>query len=149
MKCDESENSGAAVAVYKSNNATVKKVDGEKIGFMKVGEAGKTARPYCTECGTVLFNVWQPNWCAANRNAMTTADGSAFQPKGTVMNINCKNAFDKDKVPAPNHGSVPFGTLFKFIPLIAGLTCDGSNAKDKALIPEDLSKVEIVPITWE
>lgn len=149
MKCDEKENSGVAIAVYKSNNVTVKTVDGEKIGFVKVGDAGKNARPYCTECGTVLFNAWMPNWCAANRNAMTTSDGSAFQPEGAVTNVMCKSAFVPDEVPEPKSGMVPFGILLKFIPLMSGLMGDGSNAKDKALIPEDLSKVESVPITWE
>ncbi|KAL3794988.1 hypothetical protein ACHAW5_002157 [Stephanodiscus triporus] len=147
MKSDEA--GGAAVAVFKSNNVTVTKVDGAKIGFMKVGEGGKVARPYCTECGTVLFNVWAPKWCAVNRNAMTAADGSPFVPKGPVLNINAKSAFDKDKVPEPKHGSVTVGMLVKFIPLLTGLAGDGSNSKVTALMAEDLSKVESVPITWE
>ncbi|KAL7525293.1 hypothetical protein ACHAXR_000938 [Thalassiosira sp. AJA248-18] len=150
IKCDTSENSGVAVAIFKSNNLTIKKVDAAKIGFMKVGEKGKHARPYCTECGTVLFNAFAPNWCAPNRNAMTNAaDGSAFEVEGKVLNIMSKNAFDKDSVPEPKHGSLPFGTLFKMAPLIAGFMGDGSNAKEKALIPEDIEKVECVPITWE
>ena len=148
MKCDDSENSGAAVAVYKSNNVKVTKVDETKIDFVKVGEQGKIARPYCKDCGTVLFNVWAPNWCAANRNAMTTSDGKPL-PSNSIMNVNCSKSFDKTKCPKPSHGSVPFGTLFKFIPLLAGLGCDGSNGNEKALIPEDISKVEVVPITWE
>ena len=113
MKCDDSENSGAAVAVYKSNNVTVTKVDETKIDFVKVGEEGKIARPYCKDCGTVLFNVWAPNWCAANRNAMTTSDGKPL-PSNSIMNVNCSKSFDKTKCPKPSHGSVPFGTLFKF-----------------------------------
>mmetsp|Transcript_14888 Transcript_14888/g.27080 ORF Transcript_14888/g.27080 Transcript_14888/m.27080 type:complete len:201 (+) Transcript_14888:72-674(+) len=149
MKGDDRENSGVACAIYKSNNVTVTKVDGENIGFLKLGEAGKNARPYCTKCGTVLFNAWTPNWCAANRNAMITSDGSAFQPEGAVTNTLCKSAFDPDTVPEPKSGMLPFGILFKFIPLIAGLMGDGSNANENALIPEDMSKVESVPITWE
>ncbi|KAL9178503.1 hypothetical protein ACHAXT_001841 [Thalassiosira profunda] len=46
-----------AVAVFKSNNTAVKALDGDKIGFMKVGDEGKYARPYCTDCGTMLANV--------------------------------------------------------------------------------------------
>jgi hypothetical protein len=38
-------------------NITVTKVDAAKIGFMKVGEGGLKVRWYCTECGTILFNV--------------------------------------------------------------------------------------------
>ena len=148
MKCDDSENSGAAVAIYKSNNCSIKKIDDKKIGLMKVGEGGKIARPYCTECGTVLFNVYAPNWCAANRNALTTSDGSAYKPEGAIMNVNCKSSFDKEKCPEPKSGTVPLGMLFKFIPLLAGVFCDGSN-KEKALVPEDITKVEAVPITWE
>ena len=149
MKCDDSENSGVTVAIFTSNNVTVKKVDGDKIGFMKVGEAGKAPRPYCTECGTVLFNVFAPNWCAPNRNALTNADGSAYAPAGKVMNVNCKHAFDPAKCPEPKSSSVPFGMLFKFIGLLAGIRCDGSNATTKELQPDDISKVEAVPITWE
>jgi hypothetical protein len=148
MKSDEV--GGAAVAIFKSNNVTVKKVDGAKIGFMKVGEDGRTPRPYCTECGTVLFNVWAPTWCAANRNAMTVADGSPFEPKCTpVLNVNSKHAFNKGKVPKPKHNSLPLGMLVKFIPLLTGFAGDGSNSKEKALFAEDISKVESVPITWE
>ena len=148
MKSDDE--GGAAVAIFKSNNVTVTKVDGAKIGFMKVGDGGTKPRPYCTECGTVLFNVWAPNWCAVNRNAMTAADGSPFVPTCTpVLNILCKHAFDKDKVPEPKHSSVPLGMLVKFLPLITGLAGDGSNSKEKALIAEDISKVESVPINWE
>ena len=148
MKSDDE--GGAAVAIFKSNNVTVTKVDGAKIGFMKVGEGGKTPRPYCTECGTVLFNVWAPRWCAANRNALTAGDGSPFVPTCTpVLNIQCKYAFDKDKVPTPKHNSLPLGMLVKFIPLLTGLAGDGSNSKEKTLIAEDISKVESIPITWE
>jgi hypothetical protein len=39
--------------------------------------------------------------------------------------------------------------LVTFIPLITGLAGDGSNSKEKALIAEDISKVESVPINWE
>ena len=56
MKSDE-VSGGAAVAIYKSKNITVTKVDASKIGFMKVGEGGLKVRRYCTECGTILFNV--------------------------------------------------------------------------------------------
>lgn len=136
------------MAVWKSNNTTIKTADASKIGFVKVGEAGKGARSYCTECKTVLFNAFLPNWCAPNRNALTK-DGEAFVPTGKVMNIQCKYAFDKDSVPEPKSGSIPFGMIFKFIPVVAGLGCDGSNANEKALNPEDMSKVEAVPITWE
>lgn len=56
MKSDEASG-GAAVAIYKSKNITVTKVDASKIGCMKVGEGGLKVRRYCTECGTILFNV--------------------------------------------------------------------------------------------
>ena len=105
MKCntpsDGEENSGAAIAIYKSNNVTVTKCDESKVAFVKVGDDGKIARPYCTECGTVLFNVWAPNWCAANRNALTTgSDGTTpYTPIAKeVMNVNCKSSFDKTKI---------------------------------------------------
>jgi hypothetical protein len=146
MKSDEE--GGVAVCVFKSNNVAVTKVDGAKIGFMKVGEGGKLPRAYCTECGTVLFNVWKPNWCAANRNILSTIDGSSFVPTCTpVLNIMAKNAFDQEKVPEPKHQSAPIGMLLNFLKV--GLTGDGRNSKVKALIPEDISKVESVPITWE
>ena len=119
MKSDDE--GGAAVAIFESNNVTVTRVDGAKIGFMKVGDGGKKPRPYCTKCGTVLFNVWAPKWCAVNRNAMTAADGSPFVPTCTpVLSVNSKHAFDKDKVPEPKHTGVPLGMLFKFFPLIPG-----------------------------
>ena len=138
---------GVGVAIYKSNNVSVVKTDG--IDFVKIGEAGKVARPYCTSCKTMVFNVFAPNWCAANRNAMTKSDGSAFVPEGSIKNVNCKAAFDPKAVPEPKHSSVPVGTIMKFMPLMMGIGCDGSNKTEKALMPEDMSKVEVVPITWE
>jgi len=136
------------MAVYKSNNCTVVKSDKESINFMKVGEAGKIARSYCTKCGQMLFNVYDKNWCAVNRNALTKSSGEAYVPPGDVLNINCKHAFEPDKIKAPKHNSVPFTMLLKFIPMIAGFGCDGSN-KEESLIPEDMAKVEVSPITWE
>jgi len=56
MKSDAATG-GAAVAIFKSKDIAVTKVDAEKIGFMKVGEDGTIVRRYCTECGTILFNV--------------------------------------------------------------------------------------------
>ena len=147
----DAESGGAAVAIYKSNSVTVEKIDGSKIGFMKVGPDGKTARPYCTECGTVLFNVWAPNWCAANRNALTKGE-APYEPKKKPVGVNCKHAFDKSKIPDPKVDTIPAATLLKFIPLLAGSVnpmCDGSNAKEKGLFPEDMSTVEFVNITWE
>ena len=106
------------------------------------------ARPYCISCGTMVFNVFLKNWVAANRNAITKSDGSPFVPEGTVKNINCKYAFDPDTTPEPKHGTVPLGMLMRFMPIIMGFGCDGSNASE-ALLPEDMDKVEVVPITWE
>lgn len=148
---DNNDYKGAAVAIYKSNNTTIDKVDESKVGFMKVGENGKLARPYCTECGTVLFNAFLPNWCAANRNAMTKSGTTeeGFTPSSPVCNVNCKHAFVPGDIPSPKHSTVPFGMLFKFIPLLTGFRCDGSHTNDKALVPEDMSKVEACPITWE
>ena len=39
------------------------------------------------------------------------------------------------------------GMLVRFMPIILGIWCDGSN-KSEALLPEDMAKVEVVPITW-
>jgi hypothetical protein len=147
IKSDES--GGVAVATYKSNNVTIKKVDASKIGFMKVGEGGKFARSYCSVCKTVLFNAWLPNWCGANRNALAKTEGGDAYKSDGVMNIMCKYAFDKEAVPAPKSGTVPFGMMFKFLRLVAGLGCDKSNSNEKAMIPDDMSKVEVCPITWE
>ena len=139
---------GVGCAIYKSNNVSVVKASSDDIGFVKVGEAGQMARPYCSSCGTMVFNVFLPNWVAANRNAITKSDGSAFVPDGTVKNINCKYAFDPDATPEPKHGTVPLGMLMRFVPIIMGFGCDGSNASE-ALLPENMDKVEVVPITWE
>ena len=38
--------------------------------------------------------------------------------------------------------------LVRFMPIILGIWCDGSK-KSEALLPEDMAKVEVVPITWE
>lgn len=146
IKCD-GETGGAAVAIYKSNNCTVVKSDKESIAFMKVGEAGKYPRRYCTKCGTMVFNVYEKNWCAVNRNALTKANGEAYIPDGKVTNVNCKHAFEPDKIKDPKSNSVPIGMLLKFIPLIAGFGCDGSNTEE-SLTLEDMAKVEVSPITW-
>ncbi|KAL7455001.1 hypothetical protein ACHAWC_007247 [Mediolabrus comicus] len=152
ISCKSDEDTGGiAMAIYKSNNCTVVKSDKDSIDFMKVGEKGKMWRPYCTKCGTMLFNVYLPNWCAVNRNCLTNSDGSAYVPPGgkdKVININCKSAFDPDKIGEPKHNAIPFGILFKFLPSILGLIGDGSNTEAN-LIPEDLDKVEVSPITWE
>lgn len=147
MKCDP-DSGGASVAIYKSNNTTVVKSDKESIGCMKVGSNGKIARSYCNKCGTVLFNVYAPNWCAVNRNALVNAEGEPYVPEGEVMNVNCKSAFDKSKVKSPKHNMLPFRMLLKFIPILAGFGADGSNTEE-SLIPEDMSKVDVSPITWE
>ena len=123
------------------------KSDKDSIGFMKVGEEGKMVRSYCNKCGTVLFNVYTPNWCAVNRNALTTSDGEAYAPKKEVTNIMCSFAFDVDKVKGPKHDKIPFFTMLKFMPLMAGYG-DGSNTEE-SLFPDDLSKVEVCPITWD
>jgi len=140
---------GVGIAIYKSNNVSVVKASSDDIGFVKVGDQGKIARPYCNNCKTLIFNVFLPNWVAANRNALTKSDGAAFVPEGTIKNVNCKVAFDPKAVPEPKHNSVPVGTIMKFMPLMMGIGCDGSNKSEKALIPEDMAKVEAVPITWE
>ncbi|KAL7483459.1 hypothetical protein ACHAWX_000181 [Stephanocyclus meneghinianus] len=148
IRCDNS--GGVAVAIFKSNNVFIKEADASKIGFMKVGERGKWARSYCTECKTVLFNGFFPNRCGANRNALTeTEGGEPFTPDDAVINILGNYAFDSERVPVPKHGAVPFGIMLKFIPLIVGWGCDGRNANEKALIPEDMTKVEACTITWE
>ena len=139
---------GVGVAIYKSNNVSVVKASSNDIDFVKVGDQGKAARPYCNKCGTMVFNVFLPNWAAVKRNAMTKSDGSAFVPEGTIKNINCKHAFDPTAAPEPKHNTVPLGILVRFMPIIMGFGCDGSNKSD-ALLPEDMAKVEVVPITWE
>ena len=116
---------------------------------MKVGEKGKMARPYCSKCGTMLFDVYFPGWVAANRNALTnSADGSAYVPEGEVTNIHCGSSFDTTKIKEPKHNMIPFFTFMRFIPLLLGIGTDGSNT-EAALIPEDIEKVEVSPITWE
>lgn len=141
---------GVAVAIWKSNNLTIEKADASKIDFVKVGDDGKAARSYCTECKTVLFNAFCPNWAAPNRNAIIKANGEvAFDPNDKLPNVMCKYAFDNAGICKPKHGSIPIGMLLKFIGLISGVEGDGSNANEKALIPEDMSKVEVVPITWK
>ncbi len=139
---------GVGCAIYKSNNVSVVKASADDIGFVKIGEAGQMARPYCTNCKTMVFNVFLANWAAVNRNALTKSDGSAFVPGGTIKNINCKHAFDPAAAPEPKHNTVPLGILARFMPIIMGFGCDGSN-KSEALLPEDMAKVEVVPITWE
>jgi len=186
MKSDE-VSGGAAVAIYKSKNITVTKVDASKIGFMKVGEGGLKVRRYCTECGTILFNVrvssvlyvktyissillflclvlicliyilntflslkeMNKSWSGVNRNALINADGSTpfICSPAVPLNVQVNDSFDKDRVPEPKHGSVPIVMLVKFMPLVMGLVGDGMTVKE--LIPEDISKVEICPITWE
>ena len=109
---------------------------------------GKGPRQYCKNCGTMLFNVYEKNWCAVNRNALTKSDGEAYYvPPGKVTNVNCKYAFEPDKIKAPKSKLVPFGTLLKLITLLTGFGCDGSNTEE-SLIPDDIAKVEVSPITW-
>ena len=123
------EVSGAAMAIFKSNNVTGTKVDGAKIRFMMVGEDGRVPCPYCTECGTMLFNVWAPIWCAANCNAMTVTNGSPFESKCTpLLNVNSKHVFNKGKVPSQSIIAC-LGMLVKFIPLLTDLLAMGATAR--------------------
>jgi len=144
---------GVGCAVFRSNNVQIVKASSDGVGFVKIGDKGPMARSYCTECKTMVFNVFLPNWAAANRNCLTNSDGSAYAPEAaegakSILNINCKHAFDPSACPEPKHDAVPFGILRKFLPIIFGLFCDGSN-KGEAFLPEDMDKVEVVPITWE
>lgn len=145
----DKETGGLAIAVFKSQNTTIVKSEKERINFMKVGENGMLARPYCAKCGTMLFNVYFPRWVAANRNELTTSDGSVYYiPEGEVTNIHCGSSFDTTKIPEPKHDKIPFFALMKFFPLLLGIGTDGSNT-EASLIPEDIKKVEVSPITWE
>ena len=47
---------GVGVAIYKSNNMSFVKASSDDIDFVKVGDQGKAARPYCNKCGTMVFN---------------------------------------------------------------------------------------------
>ena len=76
-------------------------------------------------------------------------DGTPYVPSKPVLNLMKKHAFDPDKVPEPSHETFPISGMIGFIPLILGF--GGKVApKDAALYAgKDLSKVEVVPITWE
>ena len=119
----------------------------EKIGFVKVGENGKLLRSFCTQCGTMLGG-FQNNYCVFNRNAIYNKDGSVYRPVGRVNNVMRKHAFDPSKVPEPSHAYVPFGFFAAFVPLLMGFG-GKKNANNVARLSKDLSKVEVVPITWE
>ena len=119
----------------------------KNIDFVKVGEKGKMARTYCKGCGTVLGG-FESNMAFLNRNAIFNQDGTPYVPKH-VMNIMKKHAFDPSKVPEPSAKTFPISGMIGFIPLMLGF--GGKIApKDSALYAgKDLSKVEVVPITWE
>mmetsp|Transcript_4663 Transcript_4663/g.9961 ORF Transcript_4663/g.9961 Transcript_4663/m.9961 type:complete len:198 (+) Transcript_4663:58-651(+) len=118
-----------------------------KIGFVKVGEKGPHPRCYCTKCHTFVGAV-APSFVLLNRNALFNEDGSKFVAEGPVQNIMKKHAFDPSKVPEPSSSTAPFGLMMTFFPLIMGFG-KKKGAKNAAFFPEDMAKVEVVPITWE
>ena len=112
---------------------------------------------YCRSSLTLMFDIiikpfssqeMNKNWSGVNRNALINADGSTPFICSPVapMNIMVNDSFDKDLVPGPKHGSLPLAMIAKFLPLLLGLVGEGMNVKE--LIPEDISTVESVPITW-
>ncbi|KAL9180592.1 hypothetical protein ACHAXT_011045 [Thalassiosira profunda] len=144
---------GFAYAVVKGKNINfttdIQSEEASKnIDYVKVGPKGKMARTYCKGCGTVLGG-FQKNFAFLNRHAIFHQDGTPYFPPKTPINIMKKHAFDPAKVPEPSVQTFSLLGVFPFIPLLLGF--GGKVApKDSALYAgKDMSKVEVVPITWE
>lgn len=120
----------------------------KNIDYVKVGEKGKLARSYCKRCHTVL-GIFEKNFAFLNRNCLFDHSGDPFKPSAPVINIMKKHAFDPDSVPEPAAATFPFFGALSLMPIMWGF--GGKVApKDSAIYAgKDLSKVEVVPITWE
>lgn len=120
----------------------------KRFDYVKVGEKGKMARTYCKECGTVL-GIFAKNFAFLNRNCIFDNTGADYVPSSPVLNIMKKHAFEPDKVPEPSAATFPLSGMLPLIPIMWGFGRRVA-AKDAAIYAgKDLSKVEVVPITWE
>ena len=104
-------------------------------------------RSYCIKCGTMLGAFSEHN-AFLNRNAIFDQNGAPYKSATPASNIMARYAFDPSNVPEPRYSIVPFGMITSFIPNLLGFG-EKMDAKGSALFPADMSKVEVVPVTWE
>jgi hypothetical protein len=155
-------NGGVAKAFYNMKDV---EFSGEnpagQLEFLKLGDAGKNVRSYTRCCGTQLQTAGGRSFPAAfrpfNRNCITNADGSKYNPDpDRVPNLFKAKAFDPGKVPKPNGGLAVVPFLAGFVGNILGYRFFGLGA-DPAMEPEKeqvfrvhgSQVTETVPITWE
>jgi hypothetical protein len=155
-------NGGVAKAFYDMKDVEFTSDNpAEQLAFVKLGDEGKNVRSYTRCCGTQLQTAGGRSFPAAfrpfNRNCITNADGSKYDPDpGRVLNVFKAKAFDPGKVPKPNGGLAAAPILAGFAAKILGYRLFGLGA-DSALEPEKeqvfrvhgSQVTEIVPITWE
>ena len=154
------DNGGVAKAFYDMKDVEFVGDDpAGQLAFVKLGDDGKNVRSYTRCCGTQLQTAGGRSFPAAfrpfNRNCITNADGSKYDPDG-VLNIFKAKSFDPEKVPQPNGhlAAVPF--LASFVTKILGYKFFGVGndsdlepEKDQVFRVHGSQVSETVPITWE
>mmetsp|Transcript_14603 Transcript_14603/g.29987 ORF Transcript_14603/g.29987 Transcript_14603/m.29987 type:complete len:202 (-) Transcript_14603:126-731(-) len=122
----------------------------DRLGYVKVGEKGTIPRYYTKCCGTQIITLVQGYLhCGLNRNAVYEEDGEKYAPAVAPVNIMAKSAFNPAVVPNPKSDFAPLGLIFKFIPLFTLGSLGIGKSKVKFNTSPEMSKAEVVPITWE
>lgn len=120
----------------------------KKIDYVKVGKRGKLVRSYCKSCLTVL-GAFEKNFAFLNRNCLFDQGVDPYKPSAPVINIMKKHAFEPDKVPEPAAATFPLSGILPLLPIMWGFGGRVASKDSSIYAGKDLSKVEVVPITWE
>ena len=132
-------NGGVAKAFYYTKDVEFSDDNpAEQIQFLKLGETGKNVRSYTRCCGTQLNTAGGRSFPAGfrpfNRNCITNADGSRYNPDPAgVLNLFKAKAFEPEKVPKPNGGLAIVPFLAGFVARILGYKLFGLGVRKPEL----------------
>ena len=122
----------------------------DKLGMVKLGEDGVAVRYYTKCCGTMVMGAYHGKYDAiVNRLAIYESDGTEFVPKEQPINMMAKYAFEPEKVPEPRSETAPLHYLVKFSKMMIFGFFGFGKKESQINTSVDLSKAEVVPITWE
>lgn len=132
----------------------------DNLGYVKVGENGKSIRSYTKCCGTQAFSTGKDMPLSVrhfNRNCIYNEDGTKWIPKDDVPNILLAYAFvDPASISADEstkYKYAPWSVWRVLIPnmmqTMLGMTDAGSMVDEPSMWVKSEDVDEIVPITWD